>query len=639
MTISNNKLLIGASGGGSDPINVEDVFSTDVWTAAGSDLTITNSIDISGEGGMIWIKGRNQSEIHYIYNTVSGGDKYLKINNNAIEDHGSAAVDFNDNGYDVNLNHTNGQKYVGWNFRKAPKFFDIVTYTGSGSNKTVSHNLGSIPGMIWFKKTSGSASWAVYHQNMKSSSPEDFFMNLDRVDGRSNAANYFQSTAPTDSVFSVGTDAEVNADGETYVAFLFAHNNSDGEYGTDGDLDIIKCGGYTGNAANRVIDVGFEPQWLFIKEASGGNHWWIFDQVRGWRGGDITGSDSKYESNAIQASAERTEFGYAAVGVAPNGFYIKGGEFGQNNVEYIYTAIRKGPTATITNASDVFAIDTKGSTGDGLAPAFRSTFAPDFALRKSTSSGNWEVLSRLIYGSSLRLNGAGAEDTGSGADTFEAKNGYNYQTNTISSQYSWMWGKARGFCDVVMYRGNGSNTTIKHALGVAPEMIWVKDIENNVNWWVFGGDETNVIGSTNSQQEDFDDNTYWNDTAPTASVFSLGTNSQVNGNNVNFIAFLFATLAGVSKVGTIAHSGSSTDVDCGFANGSKAVLLKRKDAAADWYWWDSVRGIVADEDPYLRYNTSAAQDNSQDYIDPLASGFQISGNFDDGTYLFYAIAA
>jgi len=129
---------------------------------------------------------------------------------------------------------------------------------------------------------------------------------------------------------------------------------------------------------------------------------------------------------------------------------------------------------------------------------------------------------------------------------------------------------------------------------------------------------------------------FWNDTAPTASVFSLGASLNQASSH---IAYLFATLAGVSKVGSVSHSGSSTDVDCGFSSGASLVMLKRTDANGDWFWWNSARGIVSGNDPYLLLNSNAAEVTNTDLIDPLSSGFTITDDFTDGTYLFYAIAA
>ena len=79
-------------------------------------------------------------------------------------------------------------------------------------------------------------------------------------------------------------------------------------------------------------------------------------------------------------------------------------------------------------------------------------------------------------------------------------------------------------------------------------------------------------------------------------------------------------------------------MDCGFTSGARFVLLKRTDASGDWYVWDSERGIVSGNDPYLLLNSTAAEVTNTDYIDPLASGFTITSNFTAGDYIFYAIA-
>jgi hypothetical protein len=110
------------------------------------------------------------------------------------------------------------------------------------------------------------------------------------------------------------------------------------------------------------------------------------------------------------------------------------------------------------------------------------------------------------------------------------------------------------------------------------------------------------------------------------------------------IAYLFATVAGISKVGSYTGTGNDLNVDCGFSTGARFILIKRKDASGDWYVWDSLRGIVVGNDPYLLLNTTAAQVTNTDYIDPLASGFTVTSsapaalNASGGTYLFYAIA-
>ncbi len=107
---------------------------------------------------------------------------------------------------------------------------------------------------------------------------------------------------------------------------------------------------------------------------------------------------------------------------------------------------------------------------------------------------------------------------------------------------------------------------------------------------------------------------------------------------------MFASLDGISKVGTYSGTGNNVDVDCGFTAGARFVLIKRTDSSGDWYVWDTVRGIVAGDDPYLLLNSTAAEVTSTDYIDPLNSGFTVTSsapaalNASGNTYLFLAIA-
>jgi hypothetical protein len=118
----------------------------------------------------------------------------------------------------------------------------------------------------------------------------------------------------------------------------------------------------------------------------------------------------------------------------------------------------------------------------------------------------------------------------------------------------------------------------------------------------------------------------------------------LNASGDTYIAYLFATCPGVSKVGSYTGTGTTLSVDCGFTNGARFVLVKRTDSTGDWYVWDTARGIVSGNDPYLLLNSTAAEVTSTDYIDPLSSGFQISStapdaiNANGGSFIFLAIA-
>ena len=208
------------------------------------------------------------------------------------------------------------------------------------------------------------------------------------------------------------------------------------------------------------------------------------------------------------------------------------------------------------------------------------------------------------------------------------------------------WARARSYFDIVAYTGDGGASTLQnHNLGVVPEMIWIKCRDSTGNWGVYHkvlpsiGKQLylNLNGSYGTG--------YGSHIAPTATQFCVGGNAVMGGTNAtnasasNYIAYLFATAAGVSKVGSVSHSGSSTDVDCGFTSGASFVMLKRTDDTGDWFYWDSARSISSGNDTYSRFNHNDAEVSNQDYIDPLSSGFQITGDFTDGDYIFYAIAA
>ena len=198
------------------------------------------------------------------------------------------------------------------------------------------------------------------------------------------------------------------------------------------------------------------------------------------------------------------------------------------------------------------------------------------------------------------------------------------------------------------YEGSSSAKTVSHNLGVAPEMIIFKNRTDAINWIVYHKD-TGTDSSVDVTELDTSDalrtsTAFFNSTQPTSSVFTVGTASHTNFSGRGYIAYLFATVAGVSKVGSYSGTGSDVNVDCGFTSGARFVLAKRTDSSGDWFVWDTTNGIVAGDDPYLLLNTNAAQVTNTDYIDPLSSGFTITSNAQSdlnangGTYLFLAIA-
>jgi hypothetical protein len=363
----------------------------------------------------------------------------------------------------------------------------------------------------------------------------------------------------------------------------------------------------------------------------------MWDIMRGWQNGL---NDSRLRPD--DSSAESTNaftFGHPTA----TGFKIDGasGAYNQNNGTYIYIAIRRGPMAVPTDATDVFALD---GTYSASSPQYYSGWPVDFWMRRYDKTSGTDYVIAMD-----RLRGNGQQylnTTSTAAESFFSTIGVGQMDgadlNGTSNSMAWLWRRAPSFFDVVAYTGNGTaGRTVSHNLGVAPEMIWVKQRNAAAVWTVYhsGIGETKHIYLSDASGAVTQTNV-WNDTAPTDTAFTTGTYFAVNDNNDTYIAYLFASLDGVSKLGTFTTTSGALDVDCGFSSGARFVLLKKTNAAEDWFLFDSERGIVSGNDPYLYLNDTNAEATSSDPIDPLSSGFTVNGSFwgSGNTYIFYAIA-
>jgi 6-phosphogluconolactonase (cycloisomerase 2 family) len=637
--------------------DIEDLFSTDPYTSNGSSKVITNGIDLDGEGGLVWIKARTYAYSSVLFDTNRGFGNYLlsdqTLQQNFAGNLGWTTGTFNNNGFtlpsDTNGSINGSYNYVSWTFRDAPKFFDSVTYNSSSGNVTnfgsagakVDHSLGSVPGLIIVKCIdTASTSWKVYHRGLNGgTNPEQYEISLNSNGAQTNSASSWYDTAPTSTQFTLGSSGDVNNSSRSYTAYLFAHNdNGDGGFGAGGDQDIIKCGSYTGNGSSTgpEIDLGFEAQWVLIKCATtgGSNYgWYIMDVMRGMNGVADTWID--VSSNAVESSAS-----YGYVKPEPTGFKVQNADARVNasGQTYIYVAIRRGPLAAPTDATDVFDIALNEGAVDSNFGMDAGFPVDAWLYGQQSGTGKFFLFDRLIGNKFLKPNAQTAETTYS--VSFDSNTNVHLTNDGTSSngyiQYALK--RAPGFFDAVAFTGNATaGRTVSHNLGVAPEMMWIKQRDNARSWAVY----TSATGTGKFLKLEGTDAVITQsgvfDTAPTNSVFTVETNTYVNISGGKYIAYLFATLAGVSKVGSVTHSGT-TNVDCGFSAGSRFVMLKRTDAAGDWYVWDSERGIVSGNDPYLLLNSTANEVTNTDYIDPLSSGFTITSSFTAGTYIFYAIA-
>jgi hypothetical protein len=486
--------------------------------------------------------------------------------------------------------------------------------------------------MVITKITSTTSSWGVHHRDLVSAN-EYMFLNT------TSAAASYDTVSFSSTQVDLGTFWSTNFAGETGIAYIFAHNDGDGEFGPDGDADIIKCGSYTGNGSSTgpVIDLGFEPQWLLIKDATSANNWLLFDNMRGLVTG---GNDALLRPNLSDAELTSVDL----IEATSTGFRIPTNDSGINGSgnTYIYIAIRRGPMAVPTDATDVFAMDV----GDGTSsPNFISNFPVDASLLGAKSgSDKWYLASRLTGTEYLRPNLTDAAGSAPRYGDFDMMDAW--WDGALPSDYqAWMWRRAPNYFDAVAYTGNGTaGRTVSHNLGVAPEMMWIKQRNTVRNWAVYhsGTGNTKQLELNTSDAAAVD--THWNNTTPTSTEFTLGTNTRVNESAGDYIAYLFASVDGVSKVGSYTGTGSTLNIDCGFSSGARFVLIKRTDANGSWWIHDTERGITTGNDGILRLDGTDAEITSTDQLSPLSSGFTVAStatsdfNASGGTYIFYAIA-
>ena len=236
MDLTSIQLLQGAAGATGSKTYVDEVFRTYLYDGTTAAQTIGNGINLADKGGFVWIKSRNNTNSHALIDTARGAGKMLASNNSSA----STAADltglssFNNNGFSLGNEsggyqrvNMNGQDYASWTWRKAKGFFDVFTYTGNGSARTLAHSLGSIPGMIMVKKTNSSDPWYVYHRELDKTNPQNYKIFLDEPDPRSGAnINIWNETKPTSTHFSLGSSDQLNGSGNSYVAYVFAGGES-----------------------------------------------------------------------------------------------------------------------------------------------------------------------------------------------------------------------------------------------------------------------------------------------------------------------------------------------------------------------------------------------------------------------------
>ena len=312
-------------------------FSTVAYDGTGSAQTIEG---LGFSPSLVWIKNRAAANSHNIYDTVRGATKLIESDTSDAEVTSSTGLTaFTDDGFTVStgsgVNNATGD-YVAWAFKaddnepaintegsidslvsaNANAGFSIVKYEGNGSaGATIGHNLSAAPEMVIIKNLDSAVDWRVGH----TSAGWTKFGKLNTTDAFSTSSVAWNDTAPSSTVVTLGTSSGLNSSGVNYIAYCF-HSVS----------GFSKIGSYTGSGGSNTqsVNVGFQADWVMIKDYNVGGSWWIIDSVRGG-------------SKEVRANVSNAESTNNYVTFTSTGFDVTGGlNSNSSSSEFIYAAFK-----------------------------------------------------------------------------------------------------------------------------------------------------------------------------------------------------------------------------------------------------------------------------------------------------------
>jgi hypothetical protein len=324
-------------------------FDATTYTGTGSSRSVTNAGGFQPD--LVWIKSRSDAYFHQLYDSLRGVNQAVYSNaTNAETTEANGLSAFNSNGFQVGTGvgvNENTKSYVAWNWKangagssntsgtisstvsaNTTAGFSIVTYTGTGANATVGHGLGVAPKMVIVKNRSSAVNWVVGHQNMWPTTPWQYYLIFTTAGTAGPASTIWNNTAPTSTVFSIGTDSGVNTNTSNYVAYCFSEVAGYSAFGS-----------YTGNGSTDgpFVYTGFRPRYVLTKlSSSSGAGWWITDTARD----PYNATNDLLQANLANASASGLP-----LDILSNGFKIRTSDVGvnTNTATYIYMAFASNP--------------------------------------------------------------------------------------------------------------------------------------------------------------------------------------------------------------------------------------------------------------------------------------------------------
>jgi hypothetical protein len=656
--------------------------STVIYTGTGAGRSVEG---MGYKPDLVWYKNRDTVNAHIIQDRVRGPSAYLVPSENYFDNNaGNILQAYTNDGFYYGTNaagNNSGSDIVAWAWDagadQTATGYGCVVYTGSATTRPVT-DIGFSPDLVWIKARSNS-----YHP-----------MLADSVRGagkRLSSSQTSAETSDTNAVNSFGSDgfdldtgSSINNNGDDFVAWCWDAGDSAPASNSNGTIpSTVKASTangfsvitYTGNGTNGATvghGLSSKPDLFIIKNRDASTNWIVYNSVSGaTKNLVLEGTDALVTSS--------TRF---------------------NNTEPTNSVISLGTTSAVNgNSTDYVAycwhsvsgyskIGTYTGNGSASGPIVTCGFRPAFVMiKRADSTGSWYIFDVNRDPDNkgqryLRPNSSAAEG-GSGTGTeyvdFQSNgfqiiaSGTNFgDGNTSGGTYLYMafaGGKDTiapvntdgsitsrvkasddtGF-SIVQYEGTGSAGTIGHGLSSAPDWVLVKNRTTAVSspawpsWHTSLTDGGYYIDLATTAAQADGGTAVWNDTAPTNSVFSVGTTSSCNTNGNEYIAYCWTATTGKSAFGSYTGTGSAGLAVTGLGFKPAVVFIKRSDSAGSWYIHDSSRNPNNPAQDLLSPNNNDAEATfSNNKIDLDSDGFTVQGTAGDhnasgGTYLYMAFA-
>ena len=668
-----NKRLIGAGAAGGAFVNNEN-FRAILYT--GDDSTGRNITGVGFKPDFIWIKPRNQTENHNIYDTTRGATKQFIPNSTAASStQGNTVQSFDADGFTLNGDNNvnkSGINYIAWCWKagggttssnsdgsitstvqaNTNSGFSIVKWTGTQSSATVGHGLGIAPKMVITKSINTSQGWATLVRS-SSTTFAGLRLNENGANSSGNGNTFFQNTAPTTSVFTLGASDESNPSGSEVIAYCFADVSG-----------FQKIDTYSGNGSTTgpLVNLGFEPAFLMIKRTDSSDNWTMYDNKRTTTNPRNLALFSNLTSSELSSGLD--------VDFLSNGFQIKSSDNSLNNGSgtYLYWAVAANPDTEEPTLASSFNIELYQGTGSDPLVINGLGFSPGFVWIKVRDASREHILSDIVRGpdKELSTNDTSAEES-RGVKSFDSDgftldnatsnynhNGENYVAwtwkandneptiNTNGSLTSIVSANDNSGFSIVSYTGDGNSArTVGHGLSAKCDLVIIKD-RDNVDKWVVQlpqlGDNARMVLEGTAGKTDDSTTTQ----AGNATVFGIGGDNAVNKDGDNYIAYCFRSVTGYQKIGSYTGDNSAGQaITTGFK--PDFVLIKSTVGNDNWRLYDTKRGITSG---FLEPNRTDADDTSDaPNLTITSTGFTITsggnnqGNNASGNlYIYLAIA-